>query len=546
MLTVNEALQMPVFASSKVVAGHEGLDNQINWVHIIDIPDAHYEWKREGILLLTAGFGLRDDPQRQATLIPKLVEQGFAGMVLSTGYYFEQTPQVIRETADQSGFPVIETPRDVLFIDVTEAVLEHIVNRQYALLQQSTRIHAQLTELVLQGEDLNALATTLATLLQRSVTIEDASFRVLAAAQHGPVDEARVRAVRNGRTTPEVAQHLLDAGVYKQLLQEMEPIRLPPIPDLGMEMERFVVPIIVGREIHGYIWILSANRPLTDLDELTISHGATVAALILFKEQAVREAEEALRDDFFEQLLAGEVYSIKFSEQARRLRYRLHQPHQVLVIHGTPEAGSNHYPLMDHVTNWLDQQGLQAFLVWRDRRVVLVLENGNTAVGKQVASLLVKALRHPTHHILIGVGQVCEPVNEAAEDTRRSYEEAREAVGIGLMLDQREGVIVFSELGLLHWLYHLPAEKQNGNIYLRYIDDLVAYDNKRHTELVKTLEAYLDHGGSLVEAAQVLYIHRNTLLHRLQRIEQLCPVDIRDPMQCLNLHVAVKAYRLKR
>jgi DNA-binding PucR family transcriptional regulator len=79
---------------------------------------------------------------------------------------------------------------------------------------------------------------------------------------------------------------------------------------------------------------------------------------------------------------------------------------------------------------------------------------------------------------------------------------------------------------------------------LKYIHDLAAYDEKRATELVKTLESYLDHGSSLVDTAQALYIHRNTLLHRLERIEQLCPVDLHDPLQRLNLHVAVKGYRL--
>lgn len=66
MLTLREALEMPVFATAQVVAGHAGLDNEIRWVHIVEIPDAHYQWKRRGVLLLTAGYGLRDAPQRQA------------------------------------------------------------------------------------------------------------------------------------------------------------------------------------------------------------------------------------------------------------------------------------------------------------------------------------------------------------------------------------------------------------------------------------------------------------------------------------------------
>ena len=47
-----------------------------------------------------------------------------------------------------------------------------------------------------------------------------------------------------------------------------------------------------------------------------------------------------------------------------------------------------------------------------------------------------------------------------------------------------------------------------------------------------------------LEAAEALYVHRNTLLHRLERLETLLEIDLRDPWQRLNLFAAIKAYRL--
>jgi hypothetical protein len=101
------------------------------------------------------------------------------------------------------------------------------------LLEKAAAISAQLTDLVLQGANLEGLATTLAGLIGRSVMIEDAAFRVVANAQVGSVDEARRLSVERGRSSPELAQRLLDAGVYAALLERMGPIYLPPMPDLG-------------------------------------------------------------------------------------------------------------------------------------------------------------------------------------------------------------------------------------------------------------------------------------------------------------------------
>jgi len=541
MLTVREVLSLPVFTPAELVAGKAGLDREVVWVHIVDIPDAHYEWNREGVLLLTAGYGLRDDPERQAALIPELVEKGFAGMVLSTGYYFDSAPAGMRAAADRLDFPLIETPPDLLFIDITEAVLERIVNRQYRLRQEADEIHTRLTELVLEGGDLDTLAATLARILGRSVTIEDATFRVLASAQEGAVDAARQRSVTQGRTTPEMAERLLTDGIYDRLLAEMGPVQVDPVPALGMTMARIVAPVIVAHEIYGYIWIIAGNRPLTPLDELAVGHGATVAALILFKEQAVREAEEARRDDLLLQLLQGAPLSPARAEEARRLGYRPDRPHQVLLVRGRVRSGGSLHTLAGEVSAWLAQRPERPLLVWRDRLLALVLESESSGKGEDLAGALVAALDHPACRLLVGVGRPHGPVPDAV---RRSYEEAQEALRVASALGRESGTSSFAKLGLLHWLHHLPVAVADDNVFLQHVRTLAAYDAEHQSELLPSLQAYLDHGGSLVEGADSLYVHRNTLLHRLQRIETVLDLDLRDPSTRLNLQVALTYYRL--
>ncbi|MCP5096673.1 MAG: hypothetical protein GY943_14060 [Chloroflexi bacterium] len=545
MLTVAQALEFPVFRTSKVISGHRGVDNQIRWVHIVDIPDTEYEWRRQGVLLLTAGFGLHHSLERQHNLIPKLVSEGFAGIVLTVGRYFSEIPAIMRKQADELNFPIIQAPLDLLFIEVTEAILGHIVNYQYRVLQESNQINEQLTSLVLQGATLDDLAVTLARLLKRSVTIESPSFHILAAAQHGSVDAAREQSIRNGRTIPKVASRLLADGIYEKLLAQMGPIHVDPIPELNMMMERVVAPIIVDREIQGYIWIISGDNPLTDLDELAINQAATIAALILFKETAVHEVQEKIRGDFLDRLLNGDVEPLSTTE-TEGIPFRMDQPHLLFLLHGSLPSGTSHSNMMQNIGNWFANQDYDPLLVWRDDLLLVLLEGGDLNKGKEVAQSIVSALSHPAKQLLIGVGDVSAPVQKAPGDIRCAYEQAREAINIGMVMGQTEGVILFSELGLLHWLYHIPAEQWTGNAYLKHVDMLVEHDKKRSGTLLETLEVYLDHWGALSDSAQALNIHRNTLLNRLERIERLCTLDLRVPLHRLNLHVAIKSYRLQK
>lgn len=546
MPTVREALALPVFAGARLVAGTAGLDNPIRWVHIVDIPDAHYEWQRRGVLLLTAGYGLRDNPERQATLVPKLVEEGFAGLVLSVGYYFDEVPTVIRTAADELGFPVIEAPRSMLFIEVTEAVLERIVRRQYRLLEQAAEISARLTAQVLEGANLEGLASTLARLIGRSVTIEDAAFRVVADAQVGPIDEARRQTLARGRSSPELAQHLLDAGIYATLQEQLGPIYLPPMPQLGMTLERLVAPIVVDREIYGFIWILIDSSPPSELDSRAIAHAATVAALILFKDKAVRRAEDALRGDFLEQLLVGPDDAVLDGEEARRLRFRADRCHQVLVVVPRLSSGGTERSLLPAIESWLEAQRTPVLSAWRGPHLVLVVESDSNEASTALAQALVRAFSHPGSRLLVGVGGVCPPESLRERGLRPSLDQAHEAVRIAVAGGTQEGVAVFDDLGLLHWLYYLPADVLAGNRYLAVVARLDAYDRDRSADLLKTLEVYLEQNGSLVETAERLYIHRNTLLHRLERVRQISGLELRTARERLNIHAAILAYRLRR
>jgi PucR family transcriptional regulator, purine catabolism regulatory protein len=541
MLTLREALRFSCFEKARVVAGAAGLDNVVRRVHVVDIPDAGYAWG-EGALLLTAGYGLRDSPERQAQLVPTLVEHQLVGMVFATGWYFPEVPDVIREAAEAHGFPVIETPREVEFISITEQLYTEIVSHQSALRERAAEIHRQLTRLVLEGGNLAAVTETLARILQRSVLIESPASDVLAAAQFGPVDEGRLRVVEAGRTPPDRAQRLLKRGIYADLQQKRQAVRLPPMPDLGWTMERVVAPIVVGGEIYGYIWIVEGDRPLTELDELAVDHTATVAALMLLQERAVRDAQQSLRGDLLSQLLhlQSEADSA-LHERARVLGYRVDQPHQVLFVIAPPVSGATEAQLVARVDNWLHGHGEHGLSILRERGLALVIEARNDPAGEALAGRLLAELNHPNRPVYIGVGRVYP----GERSLRRSYDEALEAATIACRLGPGPRVLCFWELGLLDWLYRLPPEVVRRNPYLDVIEKLARHDERTNGDLVRTLEAYLAYGGALAEAAGALTVHRNTLLYRLGRIEEIAGVDLRNVDQRINLHVALKAYRLQ-
>ncbi|MGQ9584873.1 MAG: PucR family transcriptional regulator [Anaerolineae bacterium] len=540
-LTVADALrELPVFSQAWVVAGKQGLQRVIRWAHVVDIPDVA-PWVRGGDLLLTTAFALRDNPSMQAELIPSLVERGLSGMVVAVGRYFRQIPPEMASLADELDFPIIALPFEVPFVEVTRAIHERVLNEQHALLQQSLRIHKVLTQLVVEGKGLDALAEGLASLLNRGVTIEDSSLRLLAHASAGPADEVRERTVAEGQTPREISSYLASQGLFECLKADPRPRHVPPIPALGMTLERVVAPILVGTQLYGYVWIIATCGPLTELDFLTIERAATVAALIMSREQAIHEAEQRLKAGPLENLLDPDPYQAIRAVADTLRRLGLDQGYQILVLE---DASGLARPtlLCRLVKECAGAQGLRATAIERGQRIVVLLGNVDPQGGLDLAHALVEAGTKQGFALTLGLSTA----SHQATGVRQCYQEATEALQVGMALSDRgPGVWRFEDLGILHWLRALPSEAHSASRYSRVVQEMAEHDRERGTQFLKTLEVYIECLGNAQQAAERLFVHRNTLRHRLSRIREAWDVDLDDAYTLLNLFAAIKGWRLR-
>jgi purine catabolism regulator len=133
MITVADVLSLDVLSRAKLIAGAAGLDHTVRWIHVVEEPDVT-RWVRGGEILLTTGQSLAQDPGLQESIIGELTGADLAGIFIATGRYLPQVPHVMREAGETHGFPVVDVPWDIPFIDIMQTVHELIVNEQYTLL----------------------------------------------------------------------------------------------------------------------------------------------------------------------------------------------------------------------------------------------------------------------------------------------------------------------------------------------------------------------------------------------------------------------------
>jgi purine catabolism regulator len=546
MLTVADALQMEEFAGARVVAGSAGLSRAVAWVHVSGVPDAP-QWLNGGELVLTTAINMPADPDEQRSYIQAMADKGVAALAIAVGRYISQTPDHLRDQAERNGFPLIEIPYQARFVDIARATNERIAQENMALVERALTISRVLTQLVLAGGDLKQLAETLAGLVGQSVSIENERFEALAAHNIAAFDEARRYTLSEGRTDPRLIRALEDRGVLDQIRRTLRPVQIPQMPDVGLEMERILAPIVVHGEIYGYVWIIADDRPLSDLDRMALESGATIAALMMLYQEAAQNAEASLKGGLLSQLIQGDPErEAVLADQALRYGLNLNAPFAMLLVE--PKEGSSDgrgtqslLQLYRRVNRLASSHGWQA-VVGQFAGQVVVLIQANTDLG----AIAEKIHAQPEADSPVGAVRLSvSAVHRGADRVSLAHQQCRDALLIASRLGDetllRGGTIYFEDLGYLHALYRAGADSLNSNPYMPLLRRLL---RENGADLFHTLEAYLDAGGNSVQTAESLCIHRSTLNYRLTRIQEILDVKLNEPLTRTNLQIALKLLRL--
>ncbi len=141
----------------------------------------------------------------------------------------------------------------------------------------------------------------------------------------------------------------------------------------------------------------------------------------------------------------------------------------------------------------------------------------------------------------VGVGNPCLHIS----DYRRGFAEASEALQMGQTLNREGGVTHFNDLGVYRYLYKIARMDDLRDMYQDQVAHIANYDSRKGTDLLDTLETYLECAGNLTKTSNRLFVHRNTLIQRLERLQSLCDIDLQERGNWLTLQVAIKVYRLR-
>ena len=418
-----------------------------------------------------------------------------------------------------------------------------------AALAKVDALHTGLTQIVLEGGNLDGIAAEVARVLEVGVAFTSTDGRERASAL--PED---LRSALDSHDLVDPTGRLRVERMDDGVAVEAGEVRSLRVAAGGADLARLVC--------------LRPGAPLTSDDVHALERAAAVAALLITREEAVTAVENKYQGDFLRDLLLRRATGLAndqayVAEHAATFGWDLARPVVVVAAELDPVAGE------DHAGSTQRRQWQERFsAAWRQvtgalgpgipsvdfsSEVVTLLplaeaadgQDGRQVTGHDVVRRAVTAVAGDRgggrRAFSVGVSRVARTLDELPG----AYAQARRAVEVGRRVHGGGSTTFFDQLGL-HRLIALIPEEENGELrsFVRDVLGPLADQTTEAADLRETLQVLLDTNFNVAEAARLQFFHYNTMRYRVSKLERLLGPLSTDPHLRLDVAVALRVLEI--
>lgn len=527
--SVRNLLTLLVSRDAQLVAGAEGLERRVTWATRMRARLPAFESVRGGELALLGLSQLRRVDETLPHLLQSLHKEGVAAVAVAAPS-LEALGNEALSVADQLHLPLILLPLSASLEEIEREVITFVVSFRGEMERRATEVSHELMQLSVQGAGISGVCEHLAQICGNWVIVQDAEQNI------------RFKAPPPSTDAPPLPAVLTDDALLHQGLAHI------------------VVPIQIRHEVVGYLSMVGNDADFDYLERIILGQVAPIVALEFARERERSEVESRYQTEALMDVLHGNYSQAdEMLARVRLLGYDLSTP-QVVAVFEIP-ASEPEYLASSPQALWSKRLRDELLRAWptcwvsaEPRRVIALLplsaidghEDHEAESEQAIFTRLERVqarMQQGNSHLPTysgGIGRIARELQEIPQ----SFREAQQALEIGQRLFGTGNLHSFARLGIYRLLFHLYGHDELSDFYQETLGPLLDSDARNNGALIDTLEGFFQCNGNLSETARVMHLHRNSLLYRLGRIEELLGRSLEDPELRLSLQIALKIRHL--
>lgn len=508
-----DILEFGELKNARVVAGTGGLNRQLHSVSILEVMEAKVaDWMLDGQLYVSSLYSICNDIDQQLAIIRTLHRAKSCGFVIChVNSWVKNISSELIELCDELNFPLIIAPNNSSYIEIITPIIEILTHHQ----DKKLISHGSLEYLVrlISGESrLDMILKKIAHLFDDNILFFDMEYQCIYAGNN-----------LKGRVSTILSQHINQNyyKIYEEYQKNSKAV---------LKVEEtlwFIYPIQPTNAFYGFI-VLNAelvHKPQV----LDILNNVMQLFSILFtQQQRIDELKEIYIHNYVDDLLSRRFPNINTAIK-NGLSLGIDISNKNFLLVAAYEQQKNHAEnSLDGIQIKLKQTiqlSDQSFVILPCSEGFLLLiqdGNDNPSLLMKIAKIVQKSLQTLVKQdITIAVSGL---INEE-KCLVSAYYEAIEAIKISRQFDNTNEIIKCDTLGFLPLLYTKKFSKKLIPISHNLINPLKQYDEQHNTHLCKTFFCILQEGMNMKKVANQLFLHKNTVQYRKNKIKEILGVD---------------------
>lgn len=238
------------------------------------------------------------------------------------------------------------------------------------------------------------------------------------------------------------------------------------------------------------------------------------------------------KDNFIKNLLLDNLLLVDIYNRAKKLHIETDVRRVIIVIETAREKDTS---TMEHIRSLLGMKSKDFVTAVDERNIIIVKElsaNEGYPEMDKVANEILEILKAEGEEVHIAYGTIVNDIKEVS----KSYKEAKLALDVGKIFFNEKDIVAYSTLGIGRLIYQLPLPL--CKMFIREIFEGKSPD-EFDEETLTTINKFFENSLNVSETSRQLYIHRNTLVYRLDKLQKSTGLDLRVFEDAITFKIAL-------
>ncbi|MCG8500932.1 MAG: PucR family transcriptional regulator ligand-binding domain-containing protein [Firmicutes bacterium] len=523
------------FKDIHVIAGKKGLSRVIKDIEILEIPDGVY-WLEEGDFIITTGYIFQNNQADLYNTIEIISKKG-AGIGIKTGRFIKKISAEVIALADKLNFPILEIPVQLGYSDFIWPIVSKLLNDKSYTTFVFEQFHDNLTAIVNRGFSIDHILHLLKNYIDLPVVLLSKHYKL-------------IKCITD---TSDSTDNLPIDTIIKAIDDNTEHIRSMNSPFV-YENEGHtyhIFPIRSPKQLLGYLCTIGCTSPKGSncLNTLLIDEVIPYVIIWMISNNKNNIYYRSKKDLLLDLIYGNYTNDIDIINETKYLGLDIDMK-SLLWIMRLSETKTTYDP--DKNANI---QTVHHFLVKQypdnifltDKNKILCIhpvpheDQVLTSCGFEDLLTDMKE-KFPQYEFKIGVSTPYKSLL----DIKYAYQEARTCIELGTQIGGLASNLYFyKDLTAYHLVYEFASHPLMIKLYDNTIKKLASFDLKHKSELIRTLSTFIYCDFNIRKTAENLFVHRNTLYKRLEKIDEITTYNLNSNEGKLILSLALKLHEIK-